>query len=107
MTFLGRTLASCPTCGCLVWSYGRQLLSDPTFGDRRLIRSTLPAGAVERHGFGLAYGVHHECPPAEDCALTPADRARIGREARGDVGDDRAGRSDGEGCAGLGGPREG
>jgi hypothetical protein len=66
-------VASCIGCGCLVliviWPTGLRWVLDPGLGDRRLIRSLMPAGTIERQGFGFGWRVLHECPPIEDCAL--------------------------------------
>lgn len=80
MTVAPVLLASCPCCGCLVLAFqfhdplGRPavLVWDPTWPQRRLIRSWLTRADLERQGFGLTLvGAPHECPPIEDCALGP------------------------------------
>lgn len=79
-----RSLASCPCCGCLVLarSYRERtraldVVWDPSWGERRIIRSLLTREDVERQGFGLIVAGPHECPPEEECAL---ERWGKGRE---------------------------
>lgn len=74
-------LASCPVCACLVVVYplgelgeGGLIVWDPSRLDRWIARSLLPPGAVERQGWGLILGGHHECPPPSECRIQDADR---------------------------------
>jgi hypothetical protein len=69
-------LGSCPVCCCLVLV--RPFLDrdhslivwDPELFGRRWVRAYLTRADIERQGFGLKFGGLHECPPAEECAIT-------------------------------------
>lgn len=77
-------IASCPECGCLVIARAiaaggdrwLTLVWDPSWGERRVIRSWLSREDIERQGFGLIVAGNHECPPEWDCALQPQPRER-------------------------------
>ena len=98
LSFFLEHVASCPVCGCLV--FGSPTVLDPSFVGRRFIRSVLPAGTIERQGFGpgrLVCASPHECPPESECRLPgPEQRRRMTREAA----QDRPGRTDSpsDGC---------
>jgi hypothetical protein len=74
--------APCDLCDVLVMLFlvapGCAVAWDPTFVQRRFIRSLVGPAEVMRRGFGYALGGVHECPPRGE---SPAERARALRRA--------------------------